>query len=215
MKESYLALKNTLPKNVTLLAVSKTKSQEEILELYNLNQKEFGENKVQELIEKQENLPKDIKWHMIGHLQANKVKYIAPFIHLIHSIDSLKLVDEINKQAEKNNRVIEGLLQIKIADEETKYGLSWEEALEIYTYCKTLNHVKIVGIMGMATNTQDQSKIKQEFAQLNKYFNTIKNEDVAIEILSMGMSHDYVLAINEGSNLIRLGSLLFGNRANN
>ena len=212
MKESFISFKNSLPKKVLLLAVSKTKSKEEILDLYQLGQRAFGENKVQELVDKYESLPKDINWHLIGHLQANKVKYIAPFVQLIHSVDSKKLADEINKQAEKYNRTIAILLQIKIAEEESKFGLHWEDALELYNYSQQLKNIKIVGLMGIATNTEDKKKVKQEFRQLSTRFKHLQEKDNEITILSMGMSQDYPIAIEEGSNLIRIGSLLFGER---
>jgi len=204
--------------NVQLIAVSKTKSKEEVLEAYEAGQRAFGENQVQELVDKQEQLPKDIEWHLIGHLQSNKVKYIAPFIHLVHSVDSLKLLSEINKQAEKNNRVINCLLQVYIADEETKYGLGYDETIELLRSDEYQNFksVRICGLMGIATNTQNEKQINDEFTELRVFFEGIKqsffkNEPVFKE-LSMGMSGDYKIAIEHGSTMIRVGSTIFGNR---
>lgn len=203
---------------VSLIAVSKTKSVAEIQEAYQAGQRAFGENQVQELREKQEVLPKDIDWHMIGHLQTNKVKYIAPFVKLIHSVDSLKLLQEINKQALKNDRVIDCLLQIYIADEETKFGLAYDEAIELLRSpaFATLSNVRIVGLMGIATNTDKEKTIRDEFYELKTLFNGIKSsffrkEDYFKE-LSMGMSSDYKIAIEQGSTMIRLGSTIFGSR---
>lgn len=210
-------VKLTIPENVTLIAVSKTKPISEILELYTLGHRDFGENKVQELVTKFEELPKDIKWHMIGHLQRNKVKYIAPFVYLIHAVDSLKLLKEINKQALKNNRIINCLLQVKIASEETKFGLSKEEVsnLLLADDFKTLQNIKIIGLMGMATFTKDTVQIKKEFCELKDIFNSVKNikyPNCEITQLSMGMSNDYQIAISCGSTMVRIGSLIFGNR---
>ena len=209
---------NLLPEEVTLVAVSKTKPVETLLEAYKAGQRHFGENKVQEMNEKQEALPADIHWHLIGHLQSNKVKFIAPYVHLIHSVDSLKLLQEIDKQAKKNQRIIDCLLQFHIAEEETKFGLSIQEAEELISsqaYAE-LKNVRIVGIMGMATFTEDQQQIRKEFRQLKQYFEHIKTNHFAsspyfIEI-SMGMSSDYTIALEEGSTMIRVGSLLFGAR---
>jgi pyridoxal phosphate enzyme (YggS family) len=204
--------------NVTLIAVSKTKPVEEVLEAYNIGQRLFGENMVQELVEKYEQLPKDIQWHLIGHLQSNKVKYIAPFISMIQSVDSIKLLQEINKHAEKNNRVIDCLLQVYIADEETKYGLGFDEAIELlrseeYT---GLKHVKIRGLMGIATNTEKEKQITDEYHELKTFFDGIKQsffrKESTFDTLSMGMSSDYKLAIEQGSNMVRLGSTIFGQR---
>lgn len=201
-----------------LIAVSKTKPQELILEAYDAGQRIFGENKVQELVGKYENLPKDIEWHMIGHLQSNKVKYIAPFVHLIHSVDSLKLLKEINKQGLKNDRVIDCLLQVYIADEDTKYGLNKDELIELVksdTF-HSFNNVKITGLMGMATNTDDQSQIQQEFHSLKAMFEELSQQlsvpNISLSEISMGMSGDYPIAIKEGSTLIRVGSAIFGSR---
>jgi len=193
---------------VTLVAVSKTKPVEEIKELYDLGQKDFGENYVQELVEKQSQLPKDIRWHFIGHLQTNKVKQIAPFIHLVQTVDSLKLLQEINKQAEKNNRVIDCLLQVHIAQEETKFGLD-ENELNVIISEFELKNVRITGLMGMASFIDDMNKVRNEFRCLKNIF---KKYD-ELTILSMGMSSDYPIAIEEGSNMVRIGSLLFGARA--
>jgi pyridoxal phosphate enzyme (YggS family) len=207
-----------LPKQVTLVAVSKTKPVETLLEAYKAGQRHFGENKVQEMNEKQEVLPADIHWHLIGHLQSNKVKFIAPYVHLIHSVDSLKLLQEINKQAKKNQRIIDCLLQFHIAEEETKFGLSLQEAealISSQAYAE-LNNVRIVGIMGMATFTEDQQQIRKEFRQLKQYFEQIKKNYFAsfpyFKEISMGMSSDYAIAIEEGSTLIRVGCSIFGGR---
>jgi len=197
-------------KKVTLVAVSKTKSAAQIIALYNAGQRDFGENYVQELLEKQEQLPKDIRWHFIGHLQSNKVKYIAPFIHLIHSVDSLKLLKEINKQAVNNNRTISCLLQIYIAQEETKFGLDFQEAEDIFK-ANTLNNIFITGLMGMASDTENIEQIKKEYQSLKSFFD---NNSAAhhLKYLSMGMSGDYDIATAHGSNMVRIGSLLFGAR---
>ena len=201
-----------------LIAVSKTKPQELILEAYNAGQRIFGENKAQELTEKHERLPKDIQWHMIGHLQRNKVKYIAPFVHLIHSVDSLKLLKEINKQAINNDRVVNCLLQVYIAQEETKFGLNKDELMQLISSedFKSLQNIKIVGLMGMATNTDNTTQIRSEFRSLKNLFESLKDEtnspNVELEEVSMGMSGDYQIAIDEGSTLIRVGSAIFGSR---
>ncbi|MFN4929991.1 MAG: YggS family pyridoxal phosphate-dependent enzyme [Bacteroidota bacterium] len=214
----YYSIVNALPPHVTLVAVSKTKSVSDIMAVYACGQRTFGENKVQELTEKYEQLPKDIAWHLIGHLQTNKVKYIAPFVALIHAVDSLKLLQEINKQALKNNRTINCLLQIYIAKEETKFGLDQEEAENlIFSPIMTeLTHIKICGLMGMATNTNDTSVITQEFKQLKDFFDSLKQRKLPANcdftILSMGMSSDYQTAITCGSNMIRIGSSIFGGR---
>jgi pyridoxal phosphate enzyme (YggS family) len=206
-------LKNSLPPQVTLIAVSKTHSVENILEVYNTGHKIFGENKVQEICTKYEQLPKDIEWHLIGHLQTNKVKFIAPFVHLIHSVDSLKLLKEIDKEAGKNNRKINCLLQIYIAQEETKSGLSFEEAEKILNEeVKSLKNISIVGLMGMATNTSDEGQIRKEFQSLNQFYKKLQTTNSSLQILSMGMSSDYKIAIEEGSNMIRVGSIIFGSR---
>jgi pyridoxal phosphate enzyme (YggS family) len=214
----YFEIKKTLPPTVTLVAVSKTKPVEDILSIYQCGQKVFGENKVQELCSKFESMPKDIEWHLIGHLQTNKVKYIAPFVSLIHAVDSLKLLQEINKQAQKHNRVINCLLQIYIAKEESKFGLDFDEAISILHSPEfvALEHINIVGLMGMATNTDDQSIVKKEFTHLEKFYQELKKDNTIahcnFSILSMGMSNDYALAIECGSNMVRIGSSIFGNR---
>jgi pyridoxal phosphate enzyme (YggS family) len=207
-----------LPKNVTLVAVSKTKPVEKILEAYNAGQRVFGENKVQEMTSKYEALPKDIQWHLIGHLQTNKVKYIAPFVSLIHSIDSEKLLREVNKEAHKNNRIIPCLLQFHIAEEETKFGFSFDEAkelLESETFL-SLQNIQIVGIMGMASFTEHEEQIRTEFQTLHDYFQILKSHyfkfNPDFKEISMGMSGDYELAIEHGSTLIRVGSTIFGHR---
>lgn len=211
-------IKKLSKKNVALVAVSKTKSAEEILKLYELGQRDFGENYVQELVEKQAQLPKDIHWHFIGHLQTNKVKLIAPFIYLIHSVDSVKLLKQIDKEAKKNNRNIDCLLQVYIAREETKFGLEENELKEIIQMKESkevlLNHTCIKGLMGMASFTTDHSIVKKEFNSLKLLFDQFakKTSDCPFEILSMGMSADYEIAIEEGSNMVRIGSLLFGKR---
>jgi PLP dependent protein len=213
-------LEELKPKGVKLVVVSKTQPPEKILSVYHTGHKIFGENKVQELVEKQKQLPQDIEWHLIGHLQTNKVKYIAPFVHLIHSIDSLKLLHEVNKQAVKNNRVIDCLLQIHIAEEETKFGLDESEVLELLDsdIYKTLQKVRITGLMGMATFTNDENQVRKEFQHLKSIFNKLKlryfQQDENFRELSMGMSGDYKIAIEEGSTIVRIGSLIFGQREN-
>lgn len=204
--------------NVKLVAISKTKPAKDILEAYQAGQRIFGENMVQELVEKYEELPKDIEWHLVGHLQTNKVKYIAPFISLIHSVDSLKLLQEINKQAMKNNRVIDCLLQIYIADEETKYGLGFDEAIELLRSDEfdQLKNIRIVGVMGIATNTDNTKQISDEFYELKIFFDGLKQsffrKEESFKEISMGMSDDYKIAIEKGSTIIRLGSTIFGKR---
>ena len=215
INEFKLALK---PKGVKLIAVSKTKPIAAIQEAYDAGQRVFGENHVQELVEKEGQLPKDIEWHLIGHLQSNKVKYIAPFVSLIHSVDSLKLAQEINKQGIKNNRVIDCLLQVYIADEETKFGLGYDELIELLRSEEfaALSHCRIVGLMGIATNTESQRQINEEFKELAVLFNGIKQsyfKDASyFKEISMGMSSDYELAIENGSTMVRIGSTIFGNR---
>lgn len=212
------ALKANLPANVTLVAVSKTKPAAAILDGYEVGQRVFGENKVQELVDKYEQLPKDIEWHLIGHLQTNKVKYIAPFVALIHAVDSLKLLQEINLQAKKNDRIINCLLQFRIAQEETKFGLTFEEVEQILQAREfiEMENVRIVGLMGMASFVDDQEQIRDEFRNLYNYFHVIKSHyfkyNADFSTLSMGMSGDYIIAIEEGSTMIRVGSSLFGNR---
>lgn len=204
---------NTLPENVSLVAVSKTRSIEEIAGMYKAGQKDFGENKVQEMMQKEEALPKDIRWHQIGHLQKNKVKYIAPFVHLIHSVDSEELLHIVEKEAIKNDRILSILLQVKIAQEETKYGLTFNEALQILTQKKlgAFPHVNIIGLMGMASFTDNIQQITEEFLSLNSFF--IKHQkEFELQTLSMGMSNDYPIAIQCGSNMVRIGTKLFGAR---
>lgn len=203
---------------ITLVAVSKTKPISDIQEAYDAGQRIFGENLVQELTEKYEHLPNDIQWHMVGHLQRNKVKYIAPFISLIHGVDSLKLLKEINKQAQKHGRVIDCLLQIHIADEDTKFGLGHDEVIELLRTdeLSELTHVRIVGLMGIATNTPNERVVKEEFYELKMLFDGVKQsffrKEESFSILSMGMSADYKLAIEQGSTMVRLGSTIFGTR---
>ena len=201
-----------LGEDISLVAVSKTKTIEDIMSAYNSGQRLFGENRVQELTNKYSNLPKDIKWNMIGNLQSNKVKYIASFVDLIHSLDSLKLAREINKQAEKNNRVIDCLVQIKISKEETKHGVSFENFDEFYKNVKSLKYINIAGLMGMASFTDDKNLIKDEFKSISLLYKKLKLVDKNIKYLSIGMSNDYNLAINEGGNMIRIGSKIFGER---
>lgn len=205
--------KAKLPQEVTLVAVSKTKPAEDILTAYQAGQLDFGENKVQEMVEKYEQLPKEIRWHQIGHLQKNKVKYIAPFVHLIHSVDGEDLLKEINKQALKQERIILCLLQIKIADEDSKFGMEQEEAQRILaTYETHFPFVKIVGLMGMATFTDNDHQIRNEFQYLKSVFDKFRIQNSEFKILSMGMSGDFEIAIEEGSNMVRVGSLIFGER---
>lgn len=216
--QNLARIKATIPSNVCLVAVSKTKPVSDLQEAYDAGQRHFGENKVQEMCDKYEVLPNDICWHLIGHLQSNKVKYIAPFVHLIHSVDSLKLLIEIDKQASKNNRVIDVLLQFHIAKEETKFGLNLLEANELLASeeFKNFENVRVVGIMGMASFTDDISVVHAEFASLKGIFEDIKNsffKNVSFfKEISMGMSGDYELAIEEGSTMVRVGSSIFGGR---
>ena len=218
IKDNLNRINSELPSNVTLVAVSKTKTAQVIQEAYDSGHKAFGENKVQEIIEKHSLLPKDIEWHFIGHLQSNKVKYIAPFVTLIHSVDSLKLLKEINKQGRKYERTIDCLLQFHIAQEESKYGLSLEDALEILGSDEFISfeNISITGIMGMATFTSNQEQIREEFRTLENYFNVLKSHyfkfNNSFKHLSMGMSGDFKIAIEEGSTIVRVGSLIFGSR---
>ena len=212
IKENILYLLDQLPKEVKLVAVSKTKPNEAIFEAYKAGHRIFGENKVQEMISKYEVLPKDIQWHMIGHVQSNKVKYMAPFVTLIHGVDSLKLLKEINKQALKNNRVIDCLLQLNIANESTKFGLSKIECIEALIAAESLENVTIKGLMGMATFTDDNCQIEQEFNGLKELYDQLAKQYSEFEVLSMGMSGDYEIAITKGSNMIRVGSKIFGER---
>ena len=218
IKSNLKELKDRLPENVQLVAVSKTKSPELIMEAYDAGQQVFGENKVQELVDKYEALPRDIEWHMIGHLQRNKVKYIAPFVSLIHGVDSFRLLRVIDKEGRKNERVIPCLLQIHIASEETKFGLDKNELFDIFESedFKQLSHVKIKGLMGMATLSDNEDLVSSEFRHLRNLFDKVKEKyfrnDEAFQWLSMGMSGDYHLAIKEGSNMVRIGSAIFGER---
>ena len=214
IKNKLQNIKLNLPKNITLVAVSKTKPVELLNEAYDQGQRIFGENKVQEMVDKFEKMPKDIKWHMIGHLQTNKVKYIASFVSLVHGVDSLKLLKEINKQATKHNRTIDCLIQIKIATEDTKFGMSLND-LQLLLKSdefKTLDNIRIKGLMGMASFTTDNLQIESEFKYLKSIFDQIKKKYSDIEILSMGMSNDYKLAAKYGSNMVRIGSHIFGSR---
>ncbi|MFM1879551.1 MAG: hypothetical protein RLZZ241_2417 [Bacteroidota bacterium] len=207
-------IQKSLPNGVALIAVSKTRNNEEILEAYQVGQRAFGENKVQELVAKYEELPKDIEWHMIGHLQRNKVKYIAGFVHLIHGVDSMRLLEEINRRGGIENRVIDCLLQVHIAEETTKFGFDTSEISSILDgpELKAMLNVKIRGLMGMATFTEDQSQISREFTTLKKVFDTCIVPRISNPILSMGMSGDYPLAVLAGSTMVRIGSSIFGNR---
>jgi pyridoxal phosphate enzyme (YggS family) len=214
IQENLAEIKADLPEGVTLVAVSKTKPNEAILEAYEAGQRVFGENKVQDMVQKWEALPKDIEWHMIGHLQRNKVKYMAEFVSLIHGVDSLKLLKEIDKQAQKHNRVIPCLLQMHIAEEDTKFGLDEDDlnALLASSEFKQMKHVKIMGLMGMATFTDNENQVRKEFARLKSLFENLKLQLPEISILSMGMSGDYGIAITEGSTMVRIGSSIFGAR---
>lgn len=219
IEENLIQVKKSIPNNVHLIAVSKTKPISLIREAYNTGHLDFGENKVQELVNKQAELPKNIRWHMIGHLQSNKVKYIAPFIHMIHGVESFKLLKEINKQGKKHNRVIKCLLQFHIAQETTKFGLSYQDAIAILEdkLYPELQNISICGVMGMATFSNDESLVLKEFDSLKEIFtklvahSSITND---FKIISMGMSNDYELAIQKGSNMVRIGSKIFGARIN-
>ena len=218
ISENIKNITATLPENVALVAVSKTKPIEDLQEAYNGGQRIFGENKIQEMVDKYDALPKDIKWHMIGHLQSNKVKYMAHFVDLIHGVDKLKTLKIINKEAEKHDRIINCLLQAKIAKEDSKFGLSFDEITTILTSeeFSELQHIKIVGLMGMATFTEDENQLKEEFTSLKNFFDSLKfttdTKNAKLDVLSMGMSGDYQLAIENGSTMIRVGSAIFGHR---
>ncbi|THF51566.1 YggS family pyridoxal phosphate-dependent enzyme [Flavobacterium supellecticarium] len=217
IRENLTAIQAGLPEQVTLVAVSKTKPVSDLMEAYDAGQRIFGENKIQEMTEKWEQMPKDIQWHMIGHVQTNKVKYMAPYVSLIHGVDSLKLLQEINRQAQKNNRVIDCLLQIYIAEEESKFGLDENELKTVLTSdaLHDLQNVRIKGLMGMATFTDSKAQIKKEFSRLKAIFDTYKNNKTLttdLSILSMGMSGDYAIAIDCGSTMVRIGSSIFGSR---
>lgn len=220
IKENLNTILKTIPKDVTLVAVSKTKPVTAIQEAYNAGQRIFGENRIQEMAEKYEALPKDIKWHMIGHVQRNKVKYMAEFVSLIHAVDNLKLLKEINKQAQKHNRIINCLLQLKIADEESKHGMNYSELTKILNSDELVNYknINIVGLMGMATFTDNEHQVAKEFSTLKKAFDThahIQTENCNLQTLSMGMSGDYKIAISCGSTMVRIGSSIFGARTYN
>lgn len=219
IKENILSIRSSIPPHVKLIAVSKTKPGEMLKEAYDAGQRDFGENYVQELTDKYEQLPKDIHWHFIGHLQSNKVKYIAPFVYLIHGVDSFSLLKEINKQAAKNNRVINCLLQIYIAKEESKFGLDFLEAeqLLLSQEFSELKNICIIGLMGMATNTENETVLHEEFESLQRFFNQIKSQitdkpNFQLKEISMGMSSDYQIAIKHGSTMVRIGSSIFGER---
>ena len=214
LNKNILRIISDIPENVKLVAISKTKSAEDIMMAYETGQRIFGENKIQEMSAKYEDLPKDIKWHMVGHVQSNKIKYMAPYVDLIHGIDSLKSIKILNKEGAKNNRILNCLLQLKISKEESKFGLGEKQFKEIIysDEYKEMKNVKIKGLMAMASNTNEKSIIRSEFVHAKKIFDEINNGDKSFEILSMGMSNDYKIAIECGSNMIRLGSLIFGER---
>ena len=212
IKNQISIINNEIKDKADLIAVSKTRSIEQITEAYNQGQKKFGENRVHEIVEKYNNLPKDIEWHMIGHLQKNKVKHISKFISLIHSLDRLSLAKEIDKNAKKENRSIDCLIQIKISNDESKYGLNPEQLDSFYTDLKEFKNINIIGLMAMATFTKDQNLIADEFKKMENLFKGMKTIDSNFKILSIGMSDDYQLAINNGSNMIRVGSKIFGQR---
>lgn len=212
--QQLIAIKSELPENVTLVAVSKTKPVPALMEAYDAGQRIFGENKIQEMAEKQAQMPQDIQWHMIGHVQTNKVKFMASFVSLVHGVDSLKLLEEINNQALKNSRVIDCLLQMHIAEEETKFGLNEAELENLLndSRYKNLKNIKVIGLMGMATFTDNQEQIKKEFTHLKAVFDKTKASHPDFKTLSMGMSGDYKLAISCGSTMVRIGSSIFGDR---
>jgi len=215
--ENYQNIKKSLPENVLLLAVSKTKPNEDILKLYNIGCRDFGENKVQEMTQKHQELPKDIRWHQIGHLQTNKIKYIIDFVYMIHSVDSLKLLQEINRQAEKHSRIVDCLLQVKVAQEDTKFGLSFQETENLFqeNVFEKLKNIRLRGLMAMATNTDDVLEIQKEFLSVKNFYNLLRIKySVGEEFnqISMGMSEDYPIAIENSSTIVRLGSVIFGQR---
>lgn len=219
IEERIGKLRKELPEEIGLVAVSKTKGPALIQEAYDLGIRDFGENKAQEMSDKQKDLPSDIRWHFIGHLQRNKVKDIAPFVHMIHSVDSLRLLNEIEKRAAREERVIDCLLQVHIAEEESKYGLSYEQARTLLHPGRTVEefeHVRLRGLMGMATLTEDEEKVRKEFRALRSFFDRMKEshckERAHFDTLSMGMTHDYTIAVEEGSNMLRIGSAIFGPR---
>ena len=212
ISDNLKSILSKLPKSVILVAVSKTKPNSAIMEAYDAGHRVFGENKVQDMVAKSEELPSDIQWHMIGHLQTNKVKFIAPFVSLIHGVDSLKLIKEIDKRAAQNNRIIECLLQIRIAEEETKFGLSDSEAFQVLESAKHYKNLRITGLMGMATNTIDKSMLRNEFTYLKALFLKYQSVSQDMQIVSMGMSSDYEIAIEQGTTMVRVGSAIFGQR---
>ncbi len=214
ISENLKSFRKELPEHVILVAVSKTKPVSDLMEAYNAGQRVFGENKIQEMESKWQQMPNDVEWHMIGHVQRNKVKYMAPFVSLIHAVDSFKLLNEINKEAEKNNRIIECLLQIKIAEEDTKFGMHEADAAKLLASEELKKHknVNIVGLMGMATFTENEKQIAGEFQKLKKIYDQFRIQNSELKILSMGMSGDYKIAIENGSNLVRVGSAIFGER---
>jgi len=212
--ENIKKYKAELPEDVKLVAISKTKPNEDILEAYRSGQRIFGENKIQEMTDKSEKLPEDIQWHMVGHVQSNKVKYMAPYVSLIHAVDSLKLLKEINKRAKQNDRTIHCLLQIKIAEEDSKFGIDADEAREILAseaYAK-MEHVKVIGLMGMATFTDNKDQVRSEFKYLKSVFDKFQKDVPDLKELSMGMSGDYEIAVDCGSTMVRIGSSIFGER---
>ena len=214
VKQNLIEFKKNIPEEVTLVAVSKTKPISDIMEAYEAGQRVFGENKIQEMVNKYDELPKDIQWHMIGHLQSNKVKYMAHFVDLIHGVDKFKTLKEINKQAQKHNRVINCLLQAKIAKEETKFGMGFKEIEEILQSdaLAELKNIKITGLMGMASFSSNDKEVSDEFKSLKTFFDKLNDSGYQLSVLSMGMSGDYQLAIDNGSNMIRVGSAIFGSR---
>lgn len=214
IQQNLAAIKSSLPEHITLVAVSKTKPVSALMEAYDAGQRIFGENRIQEMTEKAALMPDDVQWHMIGHVQSNKVKYMAPFVALVHGVDSIKLLEEIDRQAAKNKRVIDCLLQVHIAKEESKFGFDFKELDAAMTQIKagTFPHVRIRGLMGMATFTTDEKQIRAEFDSLKVCFDKFRNIDTGFTLLSMGMSGDYRIAIEAGSNMVRIGSSIFGNR---
>lgn len=218
IKNNLLEIKSSLPEHVTLVAVSKTKPVPDLIKAYDAGQRIFGENKIQEMADKYEQMPKDIEWHMIGHVQTNKVKYMAPFVSLVHGVDSMKLLAEINKQAAKNNRIIDCLLQVHIAEEETKFGMDEDELTTVITSddFHQMKNIRVIGLMGMATFTEDETQIKKEFDHLKSIFDSLSKQPETANLkpktLSMGMSGDYKLAIACGSTMVRIGSSIFGHR---
>jgi pyridoxal phosphate enzyme (YggS family) len=214
IKENLEKIKAELPESVTLVAVSKTKPVSDLMQAYNAGQRIFGENKIQEMTQKWQSMPQDVQWHMIGHVQRNKVKYMAEYVSLIHGVDSLKLLSEIDKQAKKHNRVIHCLLQIHIAEEETKFGFDEKELFEMVrsSEFQLLKNIKVLGLMGMATFTPDKKQIRKEFKQLKRIFDALKAQLPDLQELSMGMSGDFTIALEEGSTMIRIGSSIFGER---